>query len=167
MHIIAIVVLLFLACGCDKHSQIGSSYPTSEPTTSRFDWASHWATGTTSTNLVRLIAEADRIVVTNRLASGIDAYRGFSLTLSGHEASDIVKDVSSMVAFSSTKPPTARSNSIFDWELRFYHGTNYLTAIYLDGTTFEFDGDEYGGDTGALKALSDRLLKLTTPPQYR
>jgi len=126
-----------------------------------FDWVRHWATGTPSTNLVRLIAGTDRIVVTNRMASGIAQYRGFNLTLSGGETRKIVRDVSSMVSFSSTRPPTGEANAIFAWELRFYQGTNYLTSIYLAESMaediFEFGDEQYGGDTGALKALSDRL----------
>ena len=82
-----------------------------------FDWVRHWATGTPSTNLVRLIAGTDRIVVTNRMASGIAQYRGFNLTLSGGETRKIVRDVSSMVLFSSTRPPTGKTNAIFAFPL--------------------------------------------------
>ena len=102
------------------------------------------------------------------MASGIAQYRDFNLTLSGGEARKIVRDVSSMVSFSSTRPPTGEPTAIFAWELRFYHDTNYLTSIYLaesmDEDIFEFGDEQYGGDTGALKALPGQITEMTTPP---
>jgi hypothetical protein len=111
------------------------------------------------TRLGLLISDADRIVITNRLAPREERYRGFSLTISGDDARGIVKDV----AFMSPARGEV-TDSYFDWELRFYVGTESLAAIYLASSTFTFEGNEYFGDTGKLKALSGKLLKLTTPP---
>jgi hypothetical protein len=113
---------------------------------------------TTKTELEYLIAGANRIVITNLAASRIEGFRSFSLTISGDEAKRIVRDVSTM----RYGPPM--TESIFDWELRFYRDADYLTAIHLASATFMFEKQEYFGDTGELQALSDKLLKLTTPP---
>jgi hypothetical protein len=59
------------------------------------------------------------------------------------------------------------TDSIFDWELRFYRGTNHLAVIHLASSTFTFENQEYGGDKGVLEAFSHKLLKLTTPPEDR
>jgi hypothetical protein len=113
------------------------------------------------TRLGLVISDADRIVITNRLAPRQQRYRGFSLAISGDDARGIVKDV----AFMSPARGEV-TDSYFDWELRFYVGTESLAAIYLASSTFTFEGNEYFGDTGQLKALSGKLLKLTTPPGH-
>jgi hypothetical protein len=53
------------------------------------------------------------------------------------------------------------TDSIFCWEVRFYKGTDPLANIYLAGSTFTFEGNEYFGDTGELESLSRKLLKLS------
>jgi hypothetical protein len=149
VRIFGFIVVLALLSGC-KHPPMSSGHSATAPA-----------------RIGYLIAGADRIVITNMLALINEKYRGFSLTISGDEARKIVKDVSCMQSFSSTIPPTMPTGSIFNWELKFYKGTNSLIAIYLADTTFIFEKEEYGGDAGELHALSDKLLKLTTSPEDR
>jgi hypothetical protein len=136
---------LFLITVCNGLAQTNTAVP---------------AAGSAPTHLAILIASADHIIVTNRFAGGVAAYRGFSLTISGGEARKIIAHVSGV------GPSPVMTDSIFDWELRFYRGGDYLATIYLAHSTFMFGGQEYVGGA-ELEALSDRLLKLTTPPQDR
>ena len=150
MRALAFIILLALLSGC-KHPPMSSS-----------------SSGRSPTQPGRLIGGADRIIVTNTFPPLLEErYRGFSLTISGDEARKIIRGVSSMWPYSSTTPPTLPTNSIFEWELRFYRGTNHLAVIYLAGSTFTFEDQEYGGDKGVLEAFSRRLFKLTTPPEER
>jgi hypothetical protein len=118
-------------------------------------------------SLAAKLAEADRIVITNLDAPTIKQFQGFRLELSSNETCQTVKDVSGMYGFSTTTPPTMRTNSSFNWELRFYRGAFFLASIQLGSSTFEYGNDEFGGDNGALDALSARLSKLTMPPEER
>lgn len=105
------------------------------------------------TKLASLIAGADHIIITNRLANSEPRYRGFSLTISGDEARKIVQAVSS----SQHCGPT---DSIFDWDLQFYRETHFLAVIHLQGSHFVFEGEEYS-DGRVLERLYHDLLKRT------
>jgi hypothetical protein len=133
--IVGFMVLLALVSGC-KHPPMNSGHSTADPT-----------------KLAYLIADADRIVITNTLPSACPMYWGFTLTISGNEAKEIISDVSAM------NPGFQPIDSRLSWELRFYRDADFLAAIHLASTTFVFGNEEYVGDRGALRALSDRLLK--------
>lgn len=149
MRILGLILLSVMFCGCEC--------PKVKCTTVDPKRAS----------MAEILVGADRIVITNLDAPTIKQFQGFSLTLSSNETRQIVKDLSQMYGFSTTTPPTMRTNSSFDWELRFYRGTNFLVSIRLGSSTFEYDNDEFGGDNGALEALSDKLSELVVPPEER
>jgi hypothetical protein len=148
-RIFGLICLSVLLCGCE-YSQVKCT--SLEPK---------------QTTLAAKLVCADRIVITNLDAPIIRQFQGFSLILSGRETYQIVGDISQMYAFSATTPPTLPTNSSFDWELRFYRRTNFLVSIRMGSSTFEYDNDEFGGDNGALEALSDRLSNLITPSEER
>jgi hypothetical protein len=124
---------------------------------------------TAPTRLACLIADADHIVVRYRPPGTPgrhhplpipDEYRDFSLTISGDEARKIVRDVSAM-----RDDFPYFSDSIWSWELRFYRGEDYLATANFDSGFLLFEEHEYVGDTGALRALSRKLLN--TQPNKR
>jgi hypothetical protein len=132
MRIFALIALLALFSGC-KNSPARSSNP--------------------PVKLANLIAGADHIIITNRLAGTVTRYRGFSLTVSGIEARKIVQAVSSA-------EHSAPTDSIYDWDLQFFRDTHLLADIHLQGSHFVFEDEEYF-DGRTLERLYDDLLKRT------
>jgi len=127
MRVCYLIVVLAILSGC-RHPSIGGDSIASPA------------------KLSRLIADADRIVVTRRGAAVS------SLTISGDEARKLVRDVSIM------KPGPQVTQSIFDWEIRFCKGDKNLAAVYFNGSRhFMYGDDEYSGDTGELQALGKKL----------
>lgn len=149
MRILGLIFVLAMLCGCDYPEIKRTSFETKQPA------------------LAQNLIGADRIVITNFDAPIIKQLHGFTLILSDDETRTIVRDVSQMYAFSATTPPTMPTNSSFNWELRFYRGTNFLVSIRLGSSTFEYGNDEFGGDNGALEALSDKLSKSVVPSEGR
>lgn len=103
--------------------------------------------------LASLIADADRIVVTNRFANIEPQYQGFSLTISGDEARHIVRAISS-------SEPSSPTDSVFDWDLSFYREAQFLADVHLQGSHFVFENEEYF-DGRVLERLYHDLLKRT------
>lgn len=91
------------------------------------------------------IATADRVVVTNRFSA-------FGLTVTGADASRLATAVAA--AAQDRLPATA----IFDWELEFYAGTNFLTLIHLQDRAFMLSNNQYSDDTGVLKTFWQKLV---------
>lgn len=149
MRIFGLIFFSAMLCGCDYSQVKCTSFETKQ------------------TALAQKLIGADRIVITNLDAPTIKQLQGFTLILSSDEMRKIVGDVSQMYAFSATTPPTMPTNSSFNWEFRFYRGTNFLVSIRLGSSTFEYGNDEFGGDNGALEALSDKLSKSVVPPEER
>ena len=100
----------------------------------------HW----TLTNLVDRIAAADRVVVTNWATTDVPD-SGFSMSISGDRVGRVVKAVSAARLYRGQEHP----NWEYDGELRFYHATNYLAAIYFSGGDFLANGVCHD-DTGVL-----------------
>lgn len=94
------------------------------------------------TKLGCLITGTDRIVARNT-----DGDSRFDFIISGNTARNLVADVSIM------QPGPIQTDSIWDWELKFYKGTHFLTAINVCPGTFIFENEEYFGDMGELRAL--------------
>src|SRR6266851_757198 len=69
------------------------------------------------------IAVADRIVATNWVASE-DGEPGFGISIAGDKVKRIVKAVSAATRYRNQEHP----DSEWDWQLRFYIGTNLLAA---------------------------------------
>jgi hypothetical protein len=95
----------------------------------------------TLTLLAQCIAVSDRIVATN-WATG---YPGFSISISGDQVKQIVKAVSTATRYANQEHP----DSEWDWQLHFYAGTNFLSAICIARDTFLADG-VYRDDAGVL-----------------
>ena len=139
------IVVLVSASGCSQPPHTGS----------------HSMSQSQATNdMARHFLDADHIVITNRLASIIEKYRDFSLTIPGDQAKRVVR------ALSSAKH-CASSDSVFDWDLRFFRETHYLAGIRLQGSHFVFEGDEYYETSGVLDHLYHDLLKRTARPENR
>jgi len=115
--------------------------------------------GSISTNLAYLIASADHIIVTNRLDRWQEAqYRGFSLSISGDHARNIVRVVSSA-------EPGGPCKCFPEWSMRFYRETNFLADIQLGSDYFVFDEQWYFDHSGVLERFSSELYKqMKTPP---
>jgi hypothetical protein len=115
--------------------------------------------GSTSTNLAHLIASADHIIVTNRLDKWEEArYRGFSLSISGDYARNIVR------AMSFAKP-TGNCRCVNEWDTKFYRETNFLADVQLGDGLFVFEEQWYEDDSGVLKRFYSELYKqMRTPP---
>jgi hypothetical protein len=105
------------------------------------------------TKLAHLIADADHIVITHRFAASIEKYRGFSLTVSGDKAREIVRTVSSAQS-------CAPCDCIYGWDMKFYRETNFLAEIQFGGH-FIFEKQEYYDDSGVLERFDSELLKKT------
>lgn len=131
----AAVLTLFVVSvlsGC-KHPPMSSSYPPAK--------------------LAGLIADTDHIVITNRFGDREPRYRGFSLTVSGDEARQIVRAISS-------SQHCAPTDSVFDWDLQFYREAQLLADVQVQASHFVFEGEEYF-DGRVLERLYHDLLKRT------
>jgi len=133
LKIAILAFLVVVALGGCKHPPMSSGYP--------------------PTKLASLIADADHVVITNRFADRVPRYRGFSLMISGDEARQIVRAVSS-------SQHCAPTDSIFDWDLQFYREAQLLADVHLQGSNFVFEGEEYF-DGHVLERLYHDLLKRT------
>jgi len=111
------------------------------------------SSGDPPTKLASMIADVDYIVITNRFADRVSRYHGFSLTLSGDEARQVVRAISS-------SQHCAPSDSVFDWDLQFYRGAQPSADIQVQGSHFVFEGEEYF-DGRVLEQLHHDLLKRT------
>ena len=147
MKTLIFTFILFLVTVCNGLAQINTTVP---------------AAGSTTTNLAHLIASADHIVITNRFADADpEMLRGFSLSISGNRVSKIV------AAVSSASRLQGGTLSAWDWELRFFRGTNRLAVIDFQGSVFLAENVEYSDDTGVLEKLYSELLDRTTRPGDR
>lgn len=116
------------------------------------------------TKLASLIADADHIVITNRLGTldhAPPSLANFSLTVSGDQARNIIEAVTT--ARLMCAPPC--TDSIFAWDLQFYRETHFLSVVHMQGSDFVFGdvnkGEEYVDDSGVLKRLDRNLYKRT------
>ena len=92
------------------------------------------------------VVTADRIVVTNR-------FRTFGTTITGAEVSQVTK----AVAFAKqNRLPAA---AVYDWDVAFYAGTNYLSAIHLQGSGFLIGDAEYTDHTEVLNKFWEKLTR--------
>ena len=139
------IVALVLASGCAQPSRTRSHSLSQSQATN--DIAGH-------------VLDADHIIITNRFATIMEKYRGFRLTISGDEARKIVRAVSSAKRCAPT-------DSVFDWDLKFYREAHFLADIRLQGSHCVFEGDEYYDMGGVLDHLYHDLLKRTTRPESR
>jgi hypothetical protein len=90
------------------------------------------------------ISTADRVVVTNR-------YSAFGLTVTGEDASRLA------TAVAAAKQDRLPAAAVFDWDLEFYAGTNFLTLIHLQDRAFMLSNTQFSDDTGVLKTFWQKL----------
>jgi hypothetical protein len=95
--------------------------------------------------LAHRIAPADHIIATNWAAAQFGD-PGFGFSITGEKVKAIVKAVSAANRYSTQEHPDCE----WDWQLRFYNGTNFLAAIYFAQDTFLTDG-QCRDDTGILE----------------
>jgi hypothetical protein len=116
----------------------------------------------TANDIAPRISGADRVVITNRLAGLNKRYQGFSYKVKGRMAEEIVEAVSFAPAHS---PPV--TDSLCDWDLQFWKGTNHLASVDYSGNVFRLDNREYVDDSGTLDKLSGELYRRITPSWER
>jgi len=104
--------------------------------------------GQPPTEFTQQIFQADRIVATNR-------YDATNFVLTGEEVGRVGK------AVASAKHDKNHYQAIFDWDLQFYTGTNFLAVVHLQDAAFWIGGTQYIDETGVLKTFYHRLGRET------
>jgi hypothetical protein len=91
------------------------------------------------------LSTADHIVVTNHS-------RAFGTDVLGAEVGSLAK------AVASAKQDRFPASAMFDWDIEFYTGTNFLTVIHLQDRVFMLGDTQYSDDTGVLKTFWQKLV---------
>ena len=97
--------------------------------------------------ILQKLPTADRVVVTNR-------FLGFGTNIAGEGVGRLAK------AVSTAEHPKDGAAAMFDLDMAFYSGTNFLFAIRLQDEAFLLEDREYDDRSGVLKAF---YLKLEEP----
>ena len=95
--------------------------------------------------LARQIASADRLVVSN-------VYDGFTISIKGDEAKQVVEAVSAARKESDPGLSTCR-----ELRIEFFQGTNFLGTVEACRALIGIDRMPYIDRTGVLEALADKL----------
>ena len=107
-------------------------------------------------HLVRRIAYADRIVMTNRWASSSEPESNFTVCITGRKVDSVVR------AVASARPLVGiGTHCIYDWQLQFFNRTNCLGQVRFQGEFFLDQETEYLDGTGTLEKLYERLVSYT------
>ena len=113
-------------------------------------------------NLVRRIANADRVVMTNRWASSGEPEFNFTVCISGRKVESVVR------AVASARPLVGVSTRcIYDWQLQFFNRTNFLAQVGFQGECFLDQGTEYEDGTGTLQKWYDKLVSYARRRELR
>ena len=116
--------------------------------------------------LAHQVAGADRIVIRDRTAHPHSKLSDFRFSIAGDKVGEVVRAISSAKCLGRA-PVTL---SIWNWELRFYRGTNFLATVDFQGDVFLVDGGEggeYCDKSGVLEQLDHTLYiqsKYATAP---
>jgi len=94
--------------------------------------------------LTKQIALADRIIVTNR-------YLAFSMTVTGKDFEDVSSAVTNAIE------DKHHYDAIFDMDIQFYAGSNFLTVIHLQDRAFLAGSNQYSDSSGVLKQFWQSL----------
>jgi hypothetical protein len=139
-----LVILLALFTGCRN--------PTPLPVTDNGPQA----------NLVRRIADADRVVLTNRWASRSEPQSNFTVCIGGRKVDGVVR------AIASARPLVGVSTRcMYSWQLQFFNRTNYLGQVRFQGEFLLDQQTEYEDGTGTLQKLYDKLVSQTRRRELR
>jgi hypothetical protein len=118
----------------------------------------------TPTHLASQIADANFVIVTNPTPM-TELERGFSLTISGNKARDVVQAISSAQRYDTGSTPVG---TLWLWQLHFYRDTNCEASVYFEGSTFIGDGGFlYRDEGGTLDKLYREVMRRTSPPEDR
>lgn len=112
--------------------------------------------------LVRRIAGADCIVVTNRYASSSEPESNFTVRVSGRKVDSIVRAVASAHPLVGTS-----TRCMYDWQLQFFKSTNFLGQVGFQGEFLLDHATEYEDGTGTLQKLYDKLVGYTRRRELR
>ena len=96
--------------------------------------------------LSQRLATADRVVVTNSLPP-------FGSIVTGDEVGRLAK------AIASAPQVKCPAGAVFNWDVKFYAGTNFVSEVHLQGGGFLLEDGEYSDDTGVLNTFYEKLLR--------
>ena len=97
-----------------------------------------------SPEFARQVSLADRIIVTNR-------HRPVTMTLTGRDLVDVSTAVTNAIEDANNY------SAVFDWDIQFYAGSNFLTVLHLQDRTFWAGSNQYSDSSGALKRFWQSL----------
>jgi hypothetical protein len=113
-------------------------------------------------NLVRCIADADRVVITNRWASSTEPAINFTVCITGSKVDGVVR------AVASAEPLVGVSTRcMYDWQLQFFKDTNCVGQLGFQGSFFQDHQTEYQDGAGTLQKLYDKLVSYTRRRELR
>jgi hypothetical protein len=98
------------------------------------------------TEFSQRLATADRVVVTNQLSVFVSAVTPREVTRLA-------------TAVASAKQDRLPAGAMFDWDVQFYSGTNFLGVIHLQDRVFMLEDTQYSDNSGVLKTFYERLVK--------
>jgi hypothetical protein len=93
------------------------------------------------------LAQADHIVVAT------NGHLSSPLTITGEEVGKVAR------AVASAKHDRNNYDGIWNWDVQFYQGTNFVTVIHLMDRTFWTEDAQFRDDSGVLKAFYRRMLE--------
>jgi len=94
----------------------------------------------------RQLSTADRVVVVT------NHFHAFGATITCLDASRLTKTVT------SARQDRLPADAVFDWDVEFYAGTNFLTVIHLQDRVFMLGNSQYIDDTGVLRDFWQKLV---------
>jgi hypothetical protein len=97
-----------------------------------------------SAEFTHQVSLADRILVTNR-------YRPVTMTVTGQDLQDVSAAVTNAMRDKNCY------SAVFDWDIQFYTGSNFLTAIHLQDRAFWAGSNQYSDSSGVLKRFCKTL----------
>jgi hypothetical protein len=129
MRIISLMVFLAFLAGCKQPSPNEQRSPSElGELTGQIKAQAH---------LNHLIAHADRIMAVNG---------ALEHSISGKSVKNVLRIMSSM-------KPCSPTDTAFEWELKFYRGTNILASVHIYGELLEIGDEQYCDDSGTLESL--------------
>lgn len=104
-------------------------------------------------NLLRCIADADRVVITNRFAESSRPELNFTVCVSGRRVDTIIR----AVAYGQPLVGIG-THCIYDRQVQFFKGTNCLGQVNFQGSFFWDGKTEYADNTGVMEKLYDKMV---------
>jgi hypothetical protein len=92
------------------------------------------------------LATADCVFITT------NRFHASGSVITGREVSKLAN------AVASARLDRLPAAAIFDWDVEFYAGTNFLTVIHLQGRVFMLGEKQYVDDSGVLATFWQKLV---------